>query len=311
MKNSVVETIGNTPLIRLLRSAHHFGVEIPIFAKLEYFNPGGSIKDRPALYMIKEALKTNPGIKNLAEPTSGNTGIALAMIGNVFGIKTTLVMPENASMERIKILRLLGAEVILTPASEGMRGALDKAKELVEERKAFMPNQFENPANPKSHYETTGPEILKQVRRLCYSSALPRIYFVAGVGTGGTLMGVGKFLKEKIAYTRVIAVEPESSAVLSGKKPGSHRIQGIGAGFIPKIVDRNLIDRVITVKDEEAFEAAKILSEKDGVLSGISGGANFVASVKLARELEKDDHSEKTIVTVIPDSSFKYLSLLD
>ncbi len=304
MARTLLHTIGNTPVVELKELPRHFGVRSKIYAKLEFFNPGGSIKDRPALYMIKSAIEKfrekSKKLKKLVEPTSGNTGIALAMIGNVLGIKTILVMPENVSEERVKLLRLLGAETVLTPESKGMKGAIEKAIEIKETEKAFMPNQFENPENPKAHYETTGPEILSQV---------PEVdIFVAGVGTGGTLMGVGTFLKEKTPDTKIVAVEPASSPVLSRGKAGSHLIQGIGAGFVPKIVKRELINEIITVADEEALETTHLLAEKEGILSGISGGANICASLKIAKEKPRE---ELTIVTVIPDSSFKYLSLLN
>ncbi|OQY09080.1 MAG: cysteine synthase A [Marinitoga sp. 4572_148] len=272
-----------------------------IFVKLEKNNITGSVKDRAAYFMIRKA--EIDGILNekknvIVEPTSGNTGIALAAIGKNRGYTVILTMPESMSIERRKILEKYGAELILTPADKGMKGSIEKALEIVKERNAFMPNQFENPANVLAHELTTGPEILKQMD---YNLDI----FVAGVGTGGTITGVGKvlrrFFKDKI---KIIAVEPENSAVISGKKPGKHKIQGIGAGFIPKNLDISILDEVITIKDEEAFEMAEILAKKEGLFVGISSAANILAAIKLSEK-----YPDKRIVTVAPDSGGKYLSL--
>ncbi len=242
--------------------------------------------------------KLNENQKVIVEPTSGNTGIALAAIGSFKGYKVILTMPESMSVERRKILKKYGAELVLTPAEEGMKGSIEKALEIKNELNAFMPNQFENPANVLAHELTTGPEILKQMD---YNLDI----FVAGVGTGGTITGVGKclkqFLKDKI---KIIAVEPENSAVISGKNPGKHKIQGIGAGFIPKNLDVSILDEIITIKDEEAFEMIDILANKEGLFVGVSSAANILAAIKLAKK-----YPDKKIVTVAPDSGDKYLSL--
>ena len=281
----ITELIGKTPLLQL---------EENIYAKCEFKNPGGSVKDRIALNMIQEALQNGTITKDtpIVEPTSGNTGIALAMIGAALGLKVTIVMPESMSIERRKLMQFLGAKIILTPANKGMQGAIDKAKELVK-KGAFMLNQFANPANPAMHAKTTAKEILKD---------LPKVdIFVAGVGTGGTIMGVGKVLKEK--GTRVVAVEPKKSAVLSKGAPASHKIQGIGAGFVPKIVDIALFDEIITIEDEEAMQTSRELAKTKGIMVGISSGANVAAAKKLAKR-----YPEATIVTILCDTAERYLS---
>lgn len=272
-----------------------------IFVKLEKNNITGSVKDRAAYFMIRKAeIEGKLGKDNniIVEPTSGNTGIALAAIGKCRGYRVILTMPESMSIERRKILEKYGAELILTPADKGMKGSIEKALEIVNEKNAFMPNQFENPANVLAHELTTGPEILKQMD---YNLDI----FVAGVGTGGTISGVGKvlkrFFKDKI---KIIAVEPENSAVISGKNPGKHKIQGIGAGFIPKNLDISILDEVITIKDEEAFEMQDILAKKEGLFVGISAAANILAAKKLAEK-----YPGKKIVTIAPDFGDKYLSL--
>ncbi|WP_129409522.1 cysteine synthase A [Marinitoga lauensis] len=272
-----------------------------VFVKLEKNNITNSVKDRAAYFMIRSAEingKLNENQKVIVEPTSGNTGIALAAIGSFKGYKVILTMPESMSVERRKILKKYGAELVLTPAEEGMKGSIEKALEIKNELNAFMPNQFENPANVLAHELTTGPEILKQMD---YNLDI----FVAGVGTGGTITGVGKclkqFLKDKI---KIIAVEPENSAVISGKNPGKHKIQGIGAGFIPKNLDVSILDEIITIKDEEAFEMIDILANKEGLFVGVSSAANILAAIKLAKK-----YPDKKIVTVAPDSGDKYLSL--
>ena len=281
----ITELIGKTPLLQL---------EENIYAKCEFKNPGGSVKDRIALNMIQEALQNGTITKDtpIVEPTSGNTGIALAMIGAALGLKVTIVMPESMSIERRKLMQFLGAKIILTPANKGMQGAIDKAKELVK-KGAFMLNQFANSANPAMHVKTTAKEILKD---------LPKVdIFVAGVGTGGTIMGVGKVLKEK--GTRVVAVEPKKSAVLSKGLPAPHKIQGIGAGFVPKIVDIALFDEIITIEDEEAMQTSRELAKTKGVMVGISSGANVAAAKKLAKR-----YPEATIVTILCDTAERYLS---
>ncbi len=280
---NITQLIGNTPIVK---------IEEGLYAKCEFLNPGGSVKDRIALNMIQEAIehgKITPKTK-LVEPTSGNTGIGLAMVAASLGLDLTIVMPESMSLERRKLLRHLGARLILTPAAEGMKGAIAKAQELVQ-KGYFMPSQFSNPANPEAHEKTTAQEILRDLPDLDI--------FVAGVGTGGTIMGVGRVLKER--GVKIVAVEPAKSAVLSGGNPGAHKIQGIGAGFIPDIVDPSLFDTVVTVEDEEAIATARELAKKHGLLVGISAGAN-VAAAKRIKE------SGKKVLTVLPDTAERYLS---
>ena len=281
----VTELIGKTPLLQL---------EPNIYAKCEFKNPGGSVKDRIALNMIQEALKSGAITKDtpIVEPTSGNTGIALAMIGAALGLKVTIVMPESMSIERRKLMQFLGAHIILTPASEGMQGAINKAEELVK-KGAFMLNQVANLANPAMHAKTTAKEILED---------LPKVdIFVAGVGTGGTITGVGKVLKAK--GTKIIAVEPKKSPVLSGGLPAPHKIQGIGAGFVPKIVDIALFNEIVTIEDEEAMQTSRDLAKTKGVMVGISSGANVAAAKKLAKR-----YPDATIVTILCDTAERYLS---
>lgn len=271
---------------------------VEIFAKLEYLNPSGSIKDRIAKYMIEKAEGSGllrSGM-TIVEPTSGNTGIAFSMISSVKGYKFIAVMPEFASKERIKIMKHYGAKVVLTPKEDNMKGAVEKAKELVQELNGFMPNQFENENNILAHQETTGKEILNQMENVDF--------FVAGVGTGGTLIGIAKALREKNKDTKIIAVEPTSSPLLSQGKIGYHKIEGIGEDFIPKILEENLdlIDEIITVTDEQAIETAKKLV-KEGLFAGISSGANVYASLKIAKKLKN-----KRIVTILPDSADRYYS---
>jgi cysteine synthase A len=295
--NNVTELIGNTPLVRLNSLVSDTDAEVVL--KLESFNPGGSIKDRIAFNMISEAEKSGeiePG-GVLVEPTSGNTGIGIAMVGAAKGYKVILTMPESMSEERKKMLKAYGAELVLTPASEGMKGAISKAKEISAERNGFIPSQFDNPANPDIHRKTTAEEIITETHGKID-------YFVAGVGTGGTITGTGEKLKEIINNLKVVAVEPENSAVISGEEAGPHKIQGIGAGFIPGVLNIDVIDRVEKVKNEEAFQTTKDLAVKEGIFAGISTGAAVAAALRLAKELDQ----EQRIVVIAPDTGERYLS---
>ncbi|MFA5839149.1 MAG: cysteine synthase A [Candidatus Margulisiibacteriota bacterium] len=295
---NVTELIGHTPLVKLQKLVNEGMADI--YAKLEYFNPGASVKDRICLAMIEDAEKKGllkPG-GAIVEPTSGNTGIGLAMIGAARGYKVILTMPETMSLERIYIIKAFGAEVVLTSGVEGMLGSIKKAEEIARENGAYMPQQFNNPANPEVHRRTTAVEILEALGEKIDA-------FVAGIGTGGTLTGVGEVLKEKNPAIMIIAVEPASSPVLSGGQPGSHKIQGIGAGFIPKILNRAIIDRVITVKDDEAFQLSRTLAEKEGIFVGISAGAAAFAALKVAAELGNG----KKVVTLFPDTGERYFSM--
>lgn len=290
--------IGLTPIVRLQNIVP--GNDADVFAKLEFFNPGGSIKDRIALKMIEDAEREGLLKKDsiILEPTSGNTGIGLALVGASKGYKVVLVMPDTMSIERRKLLKALGAELILTPGAKGMKGAIDKVNEMVaENRNFFVPQQFENPSNPQAHRETTAEEILQQMNGDIDA-------FVSGVGTGGTITGVGEILKLRIKNIKVIAVEPASSPVLSGGKPGPHKIQGIGAGFIPKILNRDIIDGIIQVTDMEAMKTSRLLAKKEGILAGISSGAALFAALKVAKELGKG----KKVVVILPDTGERYLS---
>ncbi len=297
--NNVSELIGGTPLVRLNRIVEPDAAEV--LAKPEYLNPGGSVKDRICLSMIEDAQ--NKGLlkkgSTIIEPTSGNTGIGLAMISAARGYKCILVMSEAMSLERIYILRAYGAEVILTPASEGMNGAIKKATEILKRTPdSYMLQQFENPANPEAHRRTTALEILE--------ATAGRIdAFVAGVGTGGTITGVGEVLKKHNPSVKVVAVEPMSSAVLSGGKAGAHKIQGIGAGFIPKVLNREVINLRIQVSDEQAFKTSRQLARQEGLFAGISSGAAVWAALKVAKELGKG----KTVVVVLPDTGERYFSM--
>ncbi len=297
--NSTEKTIGNTPLVRLNALAK--GMKAEIFAKLEFFNPLGSVKDRIAAAMINAAERDGLiGNETLiVESTSGNTGIALAFICAAKGYRLCLTMPETMSMERKKLLRHLGAELILTPGAKGMKGAIEKAEEiLAAEQTAWMPNQFANPANPRIHRETTGMEIWHDLEGGVD-------IFVAGVGTGGTITGTGGLLKAKKPAVKVVAVEPAASPVLAGKSPGPHKIQGIGAGFIPKVLDRSVIDEIIAVTNEAAFETARDLARKEGILCGISSGAAVWAALDIARRPEA---AGKRIVTILPSTGERYIS---
>ena len=298
---SADELIGKTPLMELKRIEEKFGLKARIFAKLEYFNPAGSVKDRIAKAMIEDAEK-NGALKKgavIIEPTSGNTGIGIAAVGTAKGYKVIIVMPETMSIERRKLIKAYGAEIVLTEGAKGMKGAIEKANELAKENKgAIVLGQFVNPANPKAHYETTGPEIFEDT-----NGAVD--FFVAGVGTGGTISGVGKYLKEKIGGVKVVAVEPESSPVLSKGVAGAHKIQGIGAGFVPETLDTGVYDEIITVSNEAAFETGRIIGTTEGVLVGISSGAAFNAAIEVAKRVE---NAGKNIVVLFPDSGDRYLS---
>lgn len=298
---SADELIGKTPLMELKRIEQKFGLKAKIFAKLEYFNPAGSIKDRIAKAMIEDAEK-NGALKKgavIIEPTSGNTGIGIAAVGTAKGYKVIIVMPETMSIERRKLIKAYGAEIVLTEGAKGMKGAIEKANELAKENKgAIVLGQFVNPANPKAHYETTGPEIFEDT-----NGAVD--FFVAGVGTGGTISGVGKYLKEKIGGVKVVAVEPESSPVLSKGVAGAHKIQGIGAGFIPDTLDTGVYDEIITVSNETAFETGRLIGTTEGVLVGISSGAALNAAIEIAKRAE---NAGKNIVVLFPDSGDRYLS---
>src|SRR3989338_5551950 len=297
--NNVLELVCNTPIIRLNRLPEKDSAVI--YAKLEQFNPGGSVKDRICLSMIQEAEKEGllKSGSTIVEPTSGNTGIGLAMVGAVRGYRVILTMPETMSIERIYILKSLGAEVVLTPGIEGMSGAIKKAEELLKNApNSFMPQQFKNKANHKIHRETTAREILNVLGNKIDA-------FVSGVGTGGTITGVGEVLKEKNPKIKVIAVEPEASAVLSGEKPGAHKIQGIGAGFVPEILNREVIDRIIKVSDNDAFKTARRLAKEEGLFVGLSSGAAAWAALKIAQDLGKN----KTVVTIFPDTGERYGSM--
>lgn len=286
----VLEIIGNTPLVKLNNVTDH-----EIYVKVEKNNPAGSIKDRPAYYMIKDAIesgKLKEGMK-IVEPTSGNTGIGLAMVGKLLGYEVTLVMPDTMSLERRSLVKAYGAELILTEGSKGVQGSVDKAKELVESGGYFMPDQFSNPANAKAHEETTAVEIL--------NSGLKVKGFVAGVGTGGTVSGVGRVLKKEL-NSKIWAMEPAESPLITEGKFGPHKIQGIGANFIPELLDMDVLDKTITVTSEEALEMAKKLSREEGLMVGISSGANVVAAIKMADEIGGP------IVTVLPDTAERYLS---
>lgn len=300
MKNCAEMLIGNTPLVRLERIEKRLGLNAELYAKLESFNPTGSAKDRAALFMIEDAEKR--GVLKaggcVVEPTSGNTGIGLALVCKKRGYPLYIVMPESMSEERKKLLAHYGAELVLTDGKAGMAGAIERADELVKTIPgAFMPDQFSNPANALAHYQTTGPEIYE---------ALPTAdIFVACVGTGGTLTGAGRYLKEKNGAMRVIAVEPSASPMLSGGKAGAHKIQGIGAGFVPKVLDTKVYDSVATVTDEEAYEYARLMAKEEGLFVGISSGAALKAATEAAKENEG-----KKIVFVAPDSGDRYLSVL-
>ena len=298
---SADQLIGRTPLLELTHIEKKFGLNARILGKLEYFNPGGSVKDRVALAMIddaeaKGALK--PG-SVIIEPTSGNTGIGLASVAAARGYRIIIVMPETMSVERRQLMKAYGAELVLTEGAKGMKGAIAKAEELAKEiPSSFVPGQFVNPANPKAHFETTGPEI--------WADTDGQVdYFVAGVGTGGTVTGVGRYLKSQNAAVKVVAVEPKSSAVLSTGVAGAHKIQGIGAGFVPEVLDTAVYDEIIAVADEDAFRLGRELGRSEGVLVGISSGAALWAAIELAK---RPENAGKTIVALLPDTGDRYLS---
>ncbi len=299
--DSVTELIGKTPLLRLARFSSARGLASPIAAKLESFNPAGSAKDRAALAMLDDAEARgllSPG-SVIIEPTSGNTGIALAAVAATRGYRVILTMPETMSLERRRLLAAYGAELVLTDGSLGMKGAIDRANELARSTPgAFIPGQFTNPANPAAHYASTGPEIYGDT-----DGAVD--IFVSCVGTGGTVSGVGKYLKEQKPGVYIAAVEPDASPVLSGGKPGAHAIQGIGAGFVPEICDLSVVDEIVRVTDADAFAAARLLARTEGVLAGISSGAALAAACTLAARPENKD---KTVVALLPDTGERYLS---
>lgn len=298
---SVTELIGRTPIIELKNIEEKHNLKATVLAKLEYFNPAGSVKDRVAKAMIEDAEKSGVLKKGatIIEPTSGNTGIGLASVATAKGYKTILTMPETMSIERRNLLKAYGAEIVLTDGTKGMSGAIAKANELKEEiENAVILGQFVNPANPKVHYETTGPEIFEDTDGNVD-------IFVAGVGTGGTLSGTGKYLKSKNPSVKVVAVEPATSPVLSEGHGGPHKIQGIGAGFVPDTLDTKIYDEIITVKNEDAFAAANTIAKSEGILVGISSGASLWAAVELAKRPENEG---KTIVALLPDTGERYLS---
>ena len=300
-KNSFLDLVGNTPLVRVNNLIKKDELKADVLAKLEYFNPAGSVKDRIAKEMIQDALEKGLINENttLIEPTSGNTGIGLSAVATALNLKIIITMPETMSVERRNLMKAYGAELVLTPGSEGMKGAIAKAKELASQiENSFIPGQFENPANPTAHYKTTGPEIYEQTEGKVD-------IFVAGVGTGGTISGIGKYLKEKNPEVKVVAVEPASSPVLSTGKGGAHKIQGIGAGFVPETLDTKIYDEIITVENEDAFATGKEMAKTEGILVGISSGAALYAAKELAK---REENAGKTIVVLLPDGGDRYLS---
>src|SRR5271166_4719714 len=300
--SSITETIGDTPIVRLDKLAREKGIKAHLLAKLEFFNPIGSVKDRIGVSMIdalEAAGKIVPGQSTLVEPTSGNTGIALAFVAAARGYRLILVMPESMSIERRKMLALLGAELVLTPAAQGMKGAIAKANEIIASTPgAVMPQQFENPANPEIHRRTTAEEIWNDTHG-------DVDIVVSGVGTGGTITGVGEVLKSRKPSVRMVAVEPEDSPVLSGGAPGPHKIQGIGAGFVPAILDRSVIDEIIAIGNQTAFDTARLVARLEGIPVGISSGAAVAAAIDVGR---RPENAGKTIIVIIPSFAERYLS---
>ena len=295
------DLVGKTPIVELSNLTEEFGINATLLAKLEYFNPAGSVKDRIANAMIKDAEEKGLLKKGtvIIEPTSGNTGIGLASAGAARGYRVILTMPETMSVERRNLLKAYGAEVVLTEGAKGMKGAIEKASELAATMdNAFIPSQFQNPANPKIHFETTGPEIWNDTDGEVD-------IFISGIGTGGTISGTGKYLKSMNPDIKVIAVEPAASPILSGGKPGPHKIQGIGAGFVPETQDTGIYDEIITIENEDAFEMARAIATKEGILSGISSGAVLKAAEIVGKRKENEG---KTIVVLLPDNGERYLS---
>ena len=298
---SIEQTIGNTPLVRVTKLEKEFGLSANLYVKLESFNPSGSVKDRIALSMIEEAEEKGVLKKNsvIIEPTSGNTGIGLSSIATAKGYRIIITMPETMSVERRKIMKAYGAELVLTEGTKGMKGAIAKAEELVKEiPNAIILGQFVNPANPKAHFEHTGPEIYRDLDGKVD-------VFVAGVGTGGTITGVGRFLKSKKPDVRIVAVEPKTSPVLSEGHAGPHKIQGIGAGFVPDTLDRSIIDSITAVADEDAFETSRRIGRSEGILVGISSGASLWAAIQ---EAKKPENEGRNIVALLADTGERYLS---
>ncbi len=298
---SAAQLIGHTPLLELTHLEKEYGLKTRLLAKLEYFNPAGSVKDRVALAMIEDAEQKGALTPQsvIIEPTSGNTGIGLAAVEAARGYRIIIVMPDSMSVERRQLMKAYGAELVLTPGAQGMKGAIAKAEELAKEiPHSFIPGQFVNEANPRAHYAATGPEIWEDTDGEVDA-------FVAGVGTGGTITGVGRYLKEKNPAVRIVAVEPKTSAVLSTGVAGSHKIQGIGAGFVPAVLDTGIYDEIIPVADEDAFAAGRRIGQSEGVLVGISSGAAVHAALQLARRPEFEG---KTIVVLLPDTGDRYLS---
>ena len=301
IKTSVTELIGNTPLLELQHIEEKYGLKAKLFGKMEYFNATGSVKDRIARKMIEDAQERGILKKGsvIIEPTSGNTGIGLAAVGTSLGYEVIIVMPETFSIERRKLIRAYGAKIVLSDGKKGMPGAIEKANELAKEyENSFIPAQFDNPANWKAHYETTGPEIYEDLEGKVD-------ILISGVGTGGTITGTGKYLKEKKEDVIVIAVEPASSPVLSGGQAGPHKIQGIGAGFVPKVLDTSVYDKVVTVANEDALSTGAMFGKTEGLLVGISSGAALWAGIE---EAKKEENAGKNIVVILPDSGDRYLS---
>lgn len=295
--NSITDLIGQTPIVKLNRIVDENCAEV--YLKLEYFNPGSSVKDRIGLAMIEAAEEQGlikPGVDTIIEPTSGNTGIGLAMVAAAKGYKAVFVMPETMSLERRNLLRAYGAELVLTPGPEGMKGAIARAESLAAEKGYFMPQQFKNLANPEVHRRTTGKEIVEQMDQLDA--------FVSGIGTGGTISGAGSVIREKFPNAKIVAVEPNDSPVLSGGNPGPHKLQGLGAGFVPDTLNTTIYDEIIKITTEEAFEASRHAAREEGILGGISSGAAIAAALQIAKQLGKG----KKVLAIIPDNGERYLS---